>query len=140
MSTIITDQEIIDACKQEKSMAKACDLVGLKFSTFKRRAQILNVYNTNQSGKGLQKRKCSTEDILSNKVPFRPHGLKMRLIEDGIKEYKCECCGIHEWLGKSLMLELDHINGNGKDNSLSNVRILCPNCHSQTPTFRGRKN
>jgi hypothetical protein len=52
--------------------------------------------------------------------------------------YKCEECNNSEWMNKPLTLELDHINGDFNDNSLENVRLLCPNCHSQTDTFRVR--
>ena len=54
-------------------------------------------------------------------------------------EYKCssEKCGITDWHGNYLTLELDHINGTRSDNRQENLRWLCPNCHSQTPTFRG---
>ena len=55
-----------------------------------------------------------------------------------MKEHKCESCGISEWLGKPLSLELDYINGDRYDNRLQNLRILCPNCHAQTDTYRGK--
>lgn len=57
-----------------------------------------------------------------------------------IKErgYKCEGCFLSEWLGQEIVLELDHIDGNNKNNIRENLRLLCPNCHSQTPTWRGR--
>ena len=61
---------------------------------------------------------------------------KRHLVET--RGYKCECCGIAEWQNKPLVLELDHINGNFNDNSLDNVRLLCPNCHSQTETFKSK--
>ncbi len=50
----------------------------------------------------------------------------------------CIKCGIHDWLGQPLSLEIDHIDGNNTNNSRENLEALCPNCHSQTPTFRGR--
>jgi len=53
--------------------------------------------------------------------------------------YKCMKCGISDWSGEPLSLHLDHINGFSNNNLPSNVRLLCPNCHSQTPTF-GAKN
>jgi len=49
-------------------------------------------------------------------------------------------CGLTEWNNKPISLELDHINGINNDNRLENLRIICPNCHAQTPTYRGRKN
>jgi len=52
--------------------------------------------------------------------------------------YRCEICGISEWQGQPLNLELDHIDGNNVNNELTNLRFLCPNCHSQTITFSGK--
>ena len=51
--------------------------------------------------------------------------------------YKCSCCGTHEWMGKPIVLDLEHIDGNSENNSEENLTLLCPNCHSQTPTFKG---
>jgi len=52
--------------------------------------------------------------------------------------FECSMCGIRDWNDKEITLELDHINGNNRDHRLANIRLLCPNCHSQTPTWRGR--
>jgi hypothetical protein len=55
-----------------------------------------------------------------------------------IKEYKCEECGIGEHNGKPIVLECDHIDGNNSNNHISNLRLICPNCHSQTPTYKAK--
>ena len=52
--------------------------------------------------------------------------------------YNCTVCGISEHNGKPIVLECDHIDGDRKNNSVSNLRLMCPNCHSQTDTFKGR--
>lgn len=54
---------------------------------------------------------------------------RKRLIEDGIKEEKCERCGLSEWMGQPIPLELHHIDFNHYNNDLSNLQILCSNCH-----------
>lgn len=52
--------------------------------------------------------------------------------------YKCSCCGIDEWNGKELVLEIDHIDGIPDNNEPQNLRFICPNCHSQTDTYKGK--
>ena len=79
------------------------------------------------------------EQILIKDSEYNRTKLKERLIKEGIKEYKCECCGIIEWNGKPISLQLHHINGIHNDNRLSNLQLLCPNCHSQTENFSGTK-
>ena len=64
--------------------------------------------------------------------------MRKRLISEGIKEHKCECCGLSEWLGEPIPLELDHIDGDHYNNTYKNLKILCPNCHAKTPTYRGK--
>ena len=64
--------------------------------------------------------------------------IRRRLILEGIKENRCELCGIDSWRGEDIICELHHINGDRSDNRLENLIMLCPNCHSQTSNFRGR--
>ena len=133
------DEKIIEACKTSLTMSEAAKKIGLPFSTFKRKAILLGVYIPNQSGKGIFKPVKALEDVFSGKFGMKSTHLKSRLFREGYKEERCEECGIDEWNGLPIVLELDHINGDNSDNSLENLKILCPNCHSQTPTFRGRK-
>lgn len=76
------------------------------------------------------------ELMLRNKMA--PGCIKQRLLELKIFEDRCSRCGIAEWRGKKLTIHLDHINGIKDDWRIENLRMLCPNCHSQTPTFGGR--
>jgi hypothetical protein len=64
--------------------------------------------------------------------------LKKRLVGEGLVAYACALCGIAEWQGRRLVLQLDHVNGVGDDHRLANLRLLCPNCHSQTNTYCGK--
>jgi AcrR family transcriptional regulator len=64
--------------------------------------------------------------------------VKRRLLEEGLKASVCEVCEVATWMGEPLALHLHHINGDGRDNRLENLQLLCPNCHSQTDTFAGR--
>lgn len=65
------------------------------------------------------------------------YNIKQRLIRSGMLRNRCEQCGLAEWRGKPLSIQIDHINGVGTDHRLENLRMLCPNCHSQTETYGG---
>ena len=91
-------------------------------------------YSGQQAKKGQQKGsnvyKDSSYYLGPNALPITSHKLKLKLIRDGLKEDKCEYCGNSHWLGIKLPLELHHEDGNHYNNELSNLKIVCPNCHA----------
>lgn len=78
------------------------------------------------------------EDVFSGKVKMQSTKLLKRLISERYKVYKCEICGVSEWMGKYISLQLHHKDGDHNNNSLENLQILCPNCHSQTSSYAGK--
>lgn len=79
------------------------------------------------------------EDILIEDSAYtNRRSLKKRLLLEKLLEYRCATCGLVSWNEQELVLILDHINGVGNDHRIENLRLLCPNCNSQTPTFAGR--
>ena len=84
--------------------------------------------------------KFKLQDILDGKHPgCTSYKLKQKLFSEKIKNNICEECGVGPtWNGKSLNCHLDHINGISNDHRLENLKILCPNCHSQTITYAGK--
>ncbi len=139
---IISDEQIIDAAGSFPTMKKAAESLSLDFKAFMRRAKKLGVYKPNQGGKGVAAEEnevpVKMEDILTGNHKMKTSNLKARLFSLGLKENKCEECGIDSWNNKPITLELEHKDGNHFNNELSNLQILCPNCHSQTSTFKGR--
>lgn len=137
-----SDADIIKASLRTNSATAAAALLGIKYDTYKKHAIRLGVFKTNKSGKNISKNRnyvFSLDEIFSGKHPqYQTNKLRIRLIKEGVKENKCERCGIYKWLDEEIRLELDHIDGNPYNHSLSNLRILCPNCHSLTPTHRGK--
>jgi hypothetical protein len=78
------------------------------------------------------------QDLLAMGRRRNRHHVKQRLFAAGLKDERCESCGITEWRGAPISLELHHVNGDGLDNRIENLRVLCRNCHSQTDTWGGR--
>jgi hypothetical protein len=88
----------------------------------------------------LRDRREPLESLLSDGRPRNRFHVKWRLLDAGLKDNRCEACGIAEWCGRPLAMALHHVNGENSDNRLDNLVFLCPNCHSQTENFAGRKN
>jgi DNA-binding CsgD family transcriptional regulator len=96
-------------------------------------------YHAVKSGKlRARSREIPIEDLLTKGRRSNRGHLKARLLKAGLKEERCEACGLTEWRGKPLRITLHHNNGDGYDNRLENLSFLCPNCHSQTSNFGGR--
>ena len=123
--------------------------------THKRISKLLTEYNidTTHFLQGyiicnLHKRNQRTKEEFINEILIEKpniirtsHSIKLELFKFGLKENRCYNCPVTNiWNGVSLSLHLEHINGNHNDNRLENLTILCPNCHSQTETYSGKKN
>jgi 5-methylcytosine-specific restriction endonuclease McrA len=83
------------------------------------------------------------EEVLKDMQTISPQYRSNHYLKKMIKQYKlqpycCSGCSISNWKEQELVLELDHIDGDAANNKLSNLRLLCPNCHSLTSTYRGR--
>ena len=134
-------EEILEWIKLNQSKSFISKKLNCKQDTLNSYLKNMNIfYKGNQSGNGIK-----TDGKKMSAIEYsKTHGckgasLKKKLIDEGYFVDICSDCGNKgEWNGKPIILELDHINGNHYDNRFENLRILCPNCHSQTPTFRGR--
>jgi Zn finger protein HypA/HybF involved in hydrogenase expression len=83
--------------------------------------------------------KYSIEEIFCKNSPIKGERLKRLLINNfGVKE-QCDICKVKDWNEKHISLSIHHINGDSKDNRLENLQLLCPNCHSQTENFAGKR-
>lgn len=142
----LTNEEIIIITQNSLSMALAARRCGMAYTTFIRKAKKLGIYKPNQSGKGMPKdhtkREIPLQDILNGKHPqYQTYKSKIRLIKEGMLKDECQICGWKEKPEGSEFTpcELDHIDGNPENHSFENLRLLCPNHHSLTKTYRFRR-
>lgn len=123
-------EEILQWIQQGESNAEIARRLNCKVDTLKSYYKKMNIiYGGNQfmKGKKFAKNKLPIElFVASNASNSRK---RIRLIESGIKQNKCEYCGLSTWMGKKMPLELHHKDFNHYNNSLDNLEILCPNCH-----------
>jgi 5-methylcytosine-specific restriction endonuclease McrA len=134
-------KEILEKINNNETKSTICKMLKCKPETLERYLKIMGItYQGNQGAKGkkISKKRKSATEYLKNEFVSTPK-LRKKLIQDGIKKHKCEMCGIENWLGKDITLELHHVDGNRFNNELSNLQILCPNCHSLTPNHGKKK-
>lgn len=135
----ITPESLQNAVLVSKSLAEVLRQLGIYHgsNSYKMLRNLLHHYNIDYLH--FKEPKIPLNKILVENSSYNRVDLKRRLIAEFILVEKCSLCGIGpEWNGKPLVLQLDHVNGVSKDNRLSNIRLLCPNCHSQTSTFGGK--
>lgn len=150
-SKLYTDEQIIQAVKDNFTVRKALEQLGVvpaggSYKVFYRNVKRLNLDTSHFLGKAHLTGKSNKfapkielkEILIKDSSYSSSHRLKERLIKEEIITNKCSRCSISEWQGEILSLHLDHIDGNNTNNEISNLRLLCPNCHSLTPTYCGK--
>lgn len=145
-----TDEEYREAAKNSTSISGMCKYLGRNpcgagYYIIKKKIKELNIDTSHFLGQGWNKgykfnpmknHTIPIEEILVKNSSYNcTHSLKRRLFNIGLKEHKCEKCGLTEWNGLPIPLELHHINGDRTDNRLENLQILCANCHAQTENY-----
>lgn len=146
----VTDEEFRQAVASNTTIASILRSIGYShqstaYNRVRKRVAELNLDTSHWVGQASRKGKAPPNKIPLSEILVRnstytcTSSLKRRMIREGLLAYVCALCDISEWQGKTLSLQLDHINGVNNDHRRENIRLLCPNCHSQTPTW-GSKN
>lgn len=146
-----TENQLIDAVAANETIAgvlRSLNLqpTGANYKTIHTQVRKLGLNTSHWKGQSHNKGKPANfsvkyqlcEILVDQSHYSNSHRLKLRLLKSGLLQNKCYICGINEWQGHTLTLQLDHINGCNSDNRQENLRLLCPNCHSQTATFAGK--
>lgn len=135
-----TREDFEKVISESKSMAEAAKRLGMSYDTFRKKSQHYGLFKPNQAGTQIKKAKTfKTKEDVFKIFDYNVGRFTVKnwyLIDHA---YQCQGCGISKWNGEHLTLELEHINGNKRDNRLENLKLLCPNCHSQTKTWRRKK-
>lgn len=146
----LSDEQFVELLKKSSTISEVLFKLGYTvkgnswgYSQVKRRMDDLNLDYSIFKGKSavIKANKLNNikkEDILKENCKHQRIVLRRYIIKNNLIPYKCAICGCTKWQGKTLSLELDHINGINNDNRLENLRFLCPNCHSQTSTYGSR--
>jgi hypothetical protein len=146
-----TEEQIKDAVQQSLSIASVCRVLGIRpcggnYKTLHHKIKKWSIDTSHFTGQGWNvglkfnphPKQPLNEILVQNSSYLTGTKLKKRLINEGLKKNVCEVCDLDSWMDKPIILELNHINGNNLDHRLENLQILCPNCHSQTSTHRGK--
>ena len=120
---------LTDQGDNHKTAKRAIKELGLDISHFRK---------PDRANKGGSLPKYTAEEMFCENSRVTRATVKRWILRNNVIEYKCNECGIVEWNGRTLTLDLDHINGINNDHRIENLRFLCPNCHSLTETHRGR--
>ena len=131
----ITDEQLIEAFIENSHIGKVSVKFNLPTITIWRRLKKLGIELKTVKNNV----KIPIQEILEGKHPYyQTFKLNKRLIKENVLENKCSVCNIDNWNNKPIGLHLDHINGNSTDHTFKNLRLICPNCHSQTETYCGK--
>lgn len=133
--------DILNWIKENRPKSDMYRILNCKPSTFNKYLKIMGIeYKGNMGLKGLKTSplKKSVMFYIENQLSITTHKLKHKLFEENIKEKRCEMCNLTEWNSIEMPLELHHIDGNKYNNNISNLQILCPNCHAQTLNNSGK--